>query len=389
VSTVDTLVVGAGPQALTVLARWAHDRPSVGDRCLVIDPSGNWLTAWRTQFRQQQIGFLRSPGVHHPAPDEMAFLRRHGDMDASPPATVDPVRADPLERVSGPLRRPAAEVFDEFCRDVVADAGLSTRVVAGRVDELHPERGGWRALLAEGPSVRARQVVWAANPRRRVTPAQVELGSNVVHAADVDLSTVEAGQRIVVLGGGQTAGQLALGASCAGAEVVLVARHSIRTADLDVDAGWLMDDHLVPFRSIVDQSERRQIVERCRRGSMTSDLLDGLLRSGVRWCPDVGQIEAHSTEDGAIVRFAGETSTADTVWVATGSVPDLRVAPALAQVAAAGAEHVDGWPVLSDRLEWTHRLFVVGALAALALGPAAGNLGGARAAADALCSAAP
>ena len=63
--------------------------------------------------------------------------------------------------------------------------------------------------------------------------------------------------------------------------------------------------------------------------------------------------------------------------------PRLRAAPASLR-SLQGAPHVDGWPVLDAQLQWCDGLSIVGALAALTLGPAAGNLGGARAAADAL-----
>jgi len=45
--------------------------------------------------------------------------------------------------------------------------------------------------------------------------------------------------------------------------------------------------------------------------------------------------------------------------------------------------------VLDDTLQWLDGFYVVGALAALTLGPAAGNLGGARAAADILANRGP
>ena len=123
---------------------------------------------------------------------------------------------------------------------------------------------------------------------------------------------------------------------------------------------------------------------------MTSDLDLELRRSRVARVVGAGEVTARPDPDrGPVVGFAGVECEVDRVWAATGSVPDLRVAPALAELAASGAPHIDGWPVLDDTLQWLDGFYVVGALAALTLGPAAGNLGGARAAADILASRGP
>ncbi|MEM9037856.1 MAG: hypothetical protein AAGD18_24930 [Actinomycetota bacterium] len=383
---IDTLVVGAGPQALTVLARWACDRPGAIGRVLVADPSGAWMRTWDRHFDRQRIDVLRSPGVHHPDPDEMAYLHAHRYRSRS----IE--RAEAGDPLNGPLRRPETGAFARFCQTLIERTGLAERVVPGSVVDLCPTGEStirWSATLCNGASVRARQVLWAGNPQVRRVPSGVELGDVIIHSSDVDLSTVRRGQRIAVLGGGQSAGQLALGAARAGAEAAIVSRGAQRISDLDVDAGWLMDDRLDPFRSIGEPVDRRRVVERERRGSMTADLVDALSWASVRWFDAAGEVSARPDGDRAIVGFAGAEIPVDRVWVATGSVPDLRADPVLARLALDGAPHVDGWPVLDEHLEWSRGVRVIGALAALTLGPAAGNLGGARAAAELLAPHAP
>lgn len=387
---IDTLVVGAGPQALTVLARWVCDRPSRVSSVLVVDPSGSWMRAWDQQFARQEIDVLRSPGVHHPDPDEMAYLRAHHYRSRR----VGQTATDWCGPLHGPLRRPATDAFARFYGDLCHRTGLDRRVLSATVVELRPVVDGsssirWAAMLSSGEWVVARQVVWAGNPRVRCVPEGVRGGEVIVHGDEVDVATARAGERIAVLGGGQTAGQLALGAARRGADVALVSRSPQRISDLDVDAAWLMADHLDPFRSIADAAQRRRVVEAARRGSMTAELDDALGAAAVWRLDDVGELSARPEGDGAAVGFAGAEVHVDRVWVATGSTPDLRADPVLAALAADGAPHIDGWPILDHGLQWRAGLVVIGGLAALTLGPAAGNLGGARAAAELLAAAAP
>ena len=168
--------------------------------------------------------------------------------------------------------------------------------------------------------------------------------------------------RVAVIGGGQTAGQLALHAAQRDACVTLIRRGMPRIADLDVDAGWLMDDHLEPFAAIDDPIARRAVVEAAQIGSMTSDLDAALRASSVTVVSGAEEITATNVGGGARIGFAGVECVVDRVWSATGSVPDLRASPPLAAIARAGAPHVDGWPVLDADLEWCDGLHIVGAL---------------------------
>lgn len=387
----DTVIVGAGPQALTVLARWLFERPSDLRRVAVVESAGEWMTAWRAGFARQCIDVLRSPGVHHPAPDDMAFVNTHGNWPTFETACAAALRSGSV----GPLQRPTTAAFWRFCLQLIEQTELNDRLVPATVVGAVAVRGrcgtsSWKVELDDGSTIGARQVVWAGNTRRRRVPAGVQLGGAVQHSGDVDLGAVGVGERIAVIGGGQSAGQLALRAAQRGAAVTVVSRGPRRVADLDVDAGWLMEDHLAPFRATMDPAERRRVVERVQCGSMTSDLDLELRRSRVARVVGAGEVTARPDPDrGPVVGFAGVECEVDRVWAATGSVPDLRVAPALAELAASGAPHIDGWPVLDDTLQWLDGFYVVGALAALTLGPAAGNLGGARAAADILANRGP
>ena len=70
----DIPIIGAGPQALTMVTHLLKKKKKMRDRLnaglspgfQVFDPSGTWLAQWHRQFPAQEIPHLRSPAVHHP-----------------------------------------------------------------------------------------------------------------------------------------------------------------------------------------------------------------------------------------------------------------------------------------------------------------------------------
>ena len=103
---VDLVIIGAGPHALTLLARLIEDEPAdlydrelrhynkkrfrrndaqrrrkeILSRTVVIDPSGAWLSEWNENFEQLQIGHLRSPVSVHPDPQDEMSMRAFADL---------------------------------------------------------------------------------------------------------------------------------------------------------------------------------------------------------------------------------------------------------------------------------------------------------------------
>jgi hypothetical protein len=110
----DLVIVGAGPHALTLLARILEENPgdlfalsmpgfdqvsrqitsrrfmrkqsttqrldALLSRIVVIDPSGTWLTKWHTSFQQFAIEHLRSPVTVHPDPTDAIALREFAEQ---------------------------------------------------------------------------------------------------------------------------------------------------------------------------------------------------------------------------------------------------------------------------------------------------------------------
>ena len=206
---VEVLIVGAGPHGLSVALHLVEADPSVRDRLAVVDPDG-WLGRWDRQFAQLDIAHLRSPAVHHPGPDASAFARWCADTGVG------------LER---PYGIPDTDAFRAHCAHLVVEAGLEEAVTPTSVHRLGVTGETATALLTDGTTSLARHVVLAVNPARRRRPSWVFDVLPVPmpaldHAGDVDLweVTLDA-EHVVVVGGGLTAGHLAVGAARRGAHV--------------------------------------------------------------------------------------------------------------------------------------------------------------------------
>jgi glycine/D-amino acid oxidase-like deaminating enzyme len=393
VTDVGLLVVGAGPHALTLLTYLHHYGGLDRHEVLVADPR-DWMSAWRERFAAHEIPMLRSACVHHPHPDPyalLAFGRAAG-------------RSDFHERPG----RPGTALFDDFCDHLIADAGLRALRREVGVRRLTPVAGRAgapdhvRAVLADGTEVTASRVVVAANPIRPLLPAwsvahglrrgrpvrcrqgRVQLG----HGDDVDLDrdTVR-GSRVLVVGGGLTAAQLALGAARRGAEVVVAHRAATRLRDLDVDASWLggslRELHRVP-------SSVRPAVLRAARGGGTvppreAALVRELDRSGaLRWREHsrVSEVRQHA-ERWRVGLDGGPLATYDAVWLATGHALDADAGPAGRLLR--DTDVVGGLPLLAPDLSIPGtRVHVMGGHTALQTGPVCRTLMGARIASERL-----
>lgn len=108
-----------------------------------------------------------------------------------------------------------------------------------------------------------------------------------------------------------------------------------------------------------------------RAGGLTVHQHSSIVAAEFDW--DAGQWEVW-LQDGSVL-------SAHRLWLATGSVVDARAEPLLAQLLAVlPVPIVGGLPAIQPSLEWCDGagVFMLGAYAALALGPGALNLAGAK-----------
>ncbi|HTH14546.1 MAG TPA: FAD/NAD(P)-binding protein, partial [Spirochaetia bacterium] len=304
--------IGSGPHNLTALAFLLKADPSLRKEVVVFDPSGAWLTRWNAQLEGQEIPHLRSSSVHHPGPDPMALRRfAQGRSDEFFP----------------PYDLPGTSLFRQFCEDLILRLNLEPLVVPRRVAEVIEAEAGLVLKFEDGGETFARAVVTALGGGEKVWPAWAPspVAPSLVHSEDVDLRTLEPGSgRVLIVGGGLTAGHLALGALNRGWTVDLVTRRPVTYKLFDAAPGWIGPKHMVDFHKETSWVRRRAMVAEARGGgAMTEEIRDllepfrvnGALRYRAR-C-QVRSLEPREGRWRADCGW-GRHLDADRVWLCTG-----------------------------------------------------------------------
>lgn len=307
----DVAVIGAGQSGLAAASALIRE----GLRPVVLEASGRPVGSWPCYYDSLT---LFSPARFSALPG-LAF---GGDGDRYP-------RRD--------------EVVDYLTRYADRlDVEIRTRT---RVEGVRSEGGGFALRTADGRSIGAAGIVAATgafgNPLLPGLPGQEDFTGRVLHAADYRSPESYAGQRIVIVGGGNTAVQI--GDELAEvAEVTLASRNPVRflpqiregrdvhhwltsTGFDQLPPAWLI--HYVGGTLVLDGGHYQKALEAgklARRPMFTA------------------------LEGDAVVWSDGSREKTDTVLLATGYRPSLDYLQPL------GALDADGMPLHSGGLSLTH-----------------------------------
>ena len=418
----DVVIIGGGPHALAALA--ALNEGALGTdqtRICVIDPGSHFMQAWNTRFEALEIDYLRSPALAHPAAfDPTALVNYAIDKGRTSELRDAPVSSRWLASTDIDRERwlkslPSSALFRDFCASLESElphrwaSGYAANVSKdGRTGEYDVRY----KTTADGRehAVAARAVILATGPVgkwRIPAPFEPHLASRLVLHTEELLQTSNGkgtlseeitrrcpseSARVLVIGGGISAAQAAVAAARAGHQVVLRSRRPLQTRPFDIDHGWLdmrkADRMRFEFLCLPYHLRLSAVRKASSGGSVPANYMEELHRLSqttpnltleVDEAIDASKVRVDSKGEHVVVN--GETFAM--VILATGVVtapscgdssPLYRSVQELLK-----APTVDGLPRVDSRLRWVpnENVFVLGANAALELGPGALNLMGA------------
>lgn len=360
------VIVGAGLHG-SYLARVLLKSGVSHQQLRIIDPHTEPMTQWYRQTAATGMRYLRSPAAHHLGDGARELIHYAGPQ--------------PKSSLLGYYRRPALSLFNAHSRDVVADSGLTRCLLRDRVVSVERSVRGYHVHGREG-SLHTRRVLLAVGQPPPQRPAWAQRAGRVQHVFDPEF-TAESGidTHATIIGGGLSAIQVALSWVNAGNAATLLSRHPLQVAAFDADPCYLGPRCLRAFHAETRPEKRRQLVELARHpGTLPATTLHRLAAAS-----DSGRLnqimgEVVTCENGTLGLLDGRQLQANRIILATG----FDNGPPGGNWVAGMAEELqlprapDGFPIVSQSLEWAPGLFIGGRLAELELGPAAGNIAGAR-----------
>jgi cation diffusion facilitator CzcD-associated flavoprotein CzcO len=391
--TVDWLVIGGGIHGVHIAARLIGDAEVSRDRVRIVDPGEQLLERWRTCTTMTGMTHLRSPAVHHLDLDPWSLLRQAGKRKKRKKQ-----KKQASDLFAPPYDRPNLGFFNDHCDKVIDTFGLSDLHIRARVTACTVNCDGVKVELSTGQEVEASNVVLAIGtsdqPQRpEWAPAEE---ARVQHAFDTDFDGWPSSQEVVaVVGGGISAGQLALRLADEGHQVHLISRHPLREHQFDSEPGWLGPKFMTNFNRDRNLQRRRALITEARhKGSVPPDVRRALHvaieNEKLKWHEDEVKKLTLREKDLAMHLKSGDTIVTNRIILGTGFGSDRPGGKFVDQlVESAELPCADcGYPIVDRALRWHPRVYVTGPLAELEIGPASRNIAGARRAGDRLVRAA-
>ncbi|KAL9186420.1 hypothetical protein ACHAXT_005658 [Thalassiosira profunda] len=397
---------------------------------LIVDKHGGWMRGWKENFQSLRIEKLRSLMSAHTDPFDHRSLEYYAEAigRGDELVTLPNLRQrDP--HFTGPYQVPSTAIFEQF-HDLLSRAyGIEDTVREGTVLSINPiqeEAGGDAPIFeveidfssstssASAKIIRARRIALAMGPIFRATEPIWEsslppiASKRVLHSHQI-LPFVKALSqtpcklsKLLIVGGGITSAQLSLLAATFCGKVTLVQRSKMVPRHFDIANRWMGPKRgklLCDFwRS--DMHERAQQLKEARGGgTIPPEIIQELQDCKCLQLKEEVEVSEVYWMDGSLqvtLDDGSEPEAYDMIWLATGAQNHIDHYSALARLREVlpvsvtnGLPHLDtdlSWkaPAEEERNEpvWKQvarsRVWCMGALAALELGPDALNLIGAR-----------
>jgi len=196
-SDADVMVIGAGPAGLACTAQLA----SRGLRPLLLEKAATVGAVWRRHYDR---------------------LHLHTDRGHSSLPGLPMPRSYP--------RYPSRDQVVAYLESYAAHFRLAPRFQC-EVRMLRREVGLWHADTSEGPCSAPMVVVatgWGHAPHRPSWPGQDDYRGSVIHSSEYRHPAPYRGQRVLVVGFGNSGGEIALDLADAGVDVALAVRGPVR-----------------------------------------------------------------------------------------------------------------------------------------------------------------
>ena len=378
------VIIGGGVHGVHLALMLREHHGLEPEQVCILDPHDAPLARWSMCAQSTGMRYLRSPAVHHLAPDPWSlrdFAKRRDTWD-----------------FRAPYDRPSTALFRAHTEWLCEEAAIERSWCQGRALAVLPNADRVRVLTHGGELVASRVALalgsgdavcwpaWAAPWRRRPERARHIFEPGCVLALD-DLRPNEP---VAVIGGGISAAQLAARIADTGAHVTLITRHPLRIHQFDSASGWLGPKLMSGFSRQRSMETRRELIQMARyRGSMPRDVLNDLRRAQRR-----GRVRVIEAYVRAALERAGDatimldldraphTCQVTRVFLATGFAPGRPGGALVGGLASVLPTAPCGFPIVDEALRWHPRVHVLGPLAELELGPTSRNISGARRAAE-------
>ncbi|KAF4442589.1 hypothetical protein FACUT_1901 [Fusarium acutatum] len=381
-------------------------------KMLVLDAdSDTWMGRWNRLFKMYDISHLRSPMLWHVDPLDRDALLAHAQE----------ARVDINVRERNDYYNPSTSLFCDHCEKVAARYNLSSNMI--RKEALqHLDYDEVKGISIDGEKLftvtsnktrrYARTVVLAVGPANvakiphipSMPDEKLPQTCHSMHITEFPDPIVKAriaakkSTNILVVGGGLTSAQLTDLAIRKGVTKVWhVMRGPLRIKHFDVGLEWMgkfKNAKQAQFYYADSDDERIEMIKEARGGGSITPvfhkrLKKHLLTKKLDLFTETSLTDAQfNAENGT---WSVQTSPAiempamDYMYFATGIQTDFSSLPYLQTILEKHPiEGRGGFPCINNDLMWNDDvpLFMMGRLAALRLGPAAPNLGGAQVGAE-------
>ena len=382
-------IIGGGIHGVAIAIRLLRDTPTAAKHLAIVDRHPRPLTQWRCKTERQGMTFLRSPAVHHITPDALGIVEYAEHHNRT-------------SELAPPYSQPSTQLFWDFCEDTLAE--LEARKVYYQFDvaKLRWDKGAgkfpFRLISTNNQGFRSRCVILAigADDCAYVPPEfvqwQCRYPYRILHASQFKVDCEDernSKEKIIIVGGGLTAGTLAKSLSERGHSVTLIARKQLKTEQFDFPPVWLGPKALAEFANETDFQRRYEIIQQNRgEGSITPDIMATLIDApNIDLYPEtcIHNIVSMDRKEQAqylqVETTRGVITEVSRVILATGYQFNLRCYGFLKELVT---QHriplVCGLPCLDDDLQLhpIQNLFCSGTIAQLQIGPASGNIAGAN-----------